>query len=88
MAREHGVDLGEIHGSGESGLIMRRDVEAAISAPSLTEQDIKAETPAAQDSTDSRTGLGIASRTPVKGVRKAVAANMTRSRAEIPEATV
>ncbi|MET3143800.1 UNVERIFIED_ORG: pyruvate/2-oxoglutarate dehydrogenase complex dihydrolipoamide acyltransferase (E2) component [Arthrobacter sp. UYEF2] len=38
--------------------------------------------------TDSRTGLGISSRTPVKGVRKAVAANMSRSRSEIPEATV
>ncbi|WP_457963317.1 2-oxo acid dehydrogenase subunit E2 [Arthrobacter sp. D1-29] len=88
MAREHGVDLGEIHGSGESGLIMRRDVEAAISAPNVTEQDSQPPTPAAQGSTDSRTGLGIASRTPVKGVRKAVAANMARSRAEIPEATV
>ncbi|UZX04330.1 2-oxo acid dehydrogenase subunit E2 [Arthrobacter sp. CDRTa11] len=87
MAREHGVDLGEVHGSGESGLIMRRDVEAAIS-PSVTEQDSQPATPAAQGSTDSRTGLGIASRTPVKGVRKAVAANMARSRAEIPEATV
>jgi pyruvate dehydrogenase E2 component (dihydrolipoamide acetyltransferase) len=38
--------------------------------------------------TDARTGLGIAGRTPVRGVRKAVAANMTRSRSEIPEATV
>ena len=38
--------------------------------------------------TDSRTGLGIIARTPVRGVRKAVAANMTRSRSEIPEATV
>ena len=38
--------------------------------------------------TDSRTGLGISARTPVRGVRKAVAANMTRSRSEIPEATV
>jgi pyruvate dehydrogenase E2 component (dihydrolipoamide acetyltransferase) len=37
---------------------------------------------------DARTGLGITSRTPVRGVRKAVAANMARSRAEIPEATV
>ena len=31
MAREHGVDLGDLQGSGDSGLIMRRDVEAAIS---------------------------------------------------------
>jgi pyruvate dehydrogenase E2 component (dihydrolipoamide acetyltransferase) len=37
---------------------------------------------------DSRTGLGITGRTAVRGVRKAAAANMTRSRSEIPEATV
>ncbi|MGX1159872.1 pyruvate/2-oxoglutarate dehydrogenase complex dihydrolipoamide acyltransferase (E2) component [Pseudarthrobacter sp. SLBN-100] len=40
------------------------------------------------ETTDARTGLAIASRTPVRGVRKAVAANMSRSRSEIPEATV
>ena len=42
----------------------------------------------ASGATDARTGLGIAGRTAVRGVRKAVAANMTRSRSEIPEATV
>lgn len=105
MAKEHGVDLGHLQGSGESGLIMRRDVEAAIKPPaepvgtSLVEsvettlvepveipQVQRAETRI--HAIDPRTGLGIASRTPVRGVRKAVASNMTRSRAEIPEATV
>ncbi|MDI3196316.1 dihydrolipoamide acetyltransferase family protein, partial [Pseudarthrobacter sp. AL07] len=91
MAREHGVDLGNIHGSGDSGLIMRRDVEAVISPagvearPVVEPERVVSET---QGDADSRTGLGISSRTPVKGVRKAVAANMSRSRAEIPEATV
>jgi 2-oxoisovalerate dehydrogenase E2 component (dihydrolipoyl transacylase) len=37
---------------------------------------------------DAKTGLPIASRTPLKGVRRTVAANMSRSRTEIPEATV
>jgi len=87
MARDHGVDLGELQGSGTSGLIMRRDVEAAIQPVPVTESP--AETlSAAVSATDSRTGLGISSRTPVRGVRKAVAANMSRSRSEIPEATV
>lgn len=104
MAKEHGVDLGHVQGSGESGLIMRRDVEAAISSPVVE----PVETPAhplvepvatltrplvepvetSQPHTDARTGLGIVRRMPVRGVRKAVAANMTRSRSEIPEATV
>lgn len=92
MAREHGVDLGGLHGSGESGLIMRRDVEKAISKPAVVEAPLAVAEPIAGlpsgGAADARTGLGIASRTPVRGVRKVVAANMTRSRSEIPEATV
>lgn len=93
MAREHGVDLGEIPGSGGGGLIMRRDVEAAIRTEEPLAQPqarpvAGAETSEAQGAQDARTGLAISSRTPVRGVRKAVAANMARSRSEIPEATV
>lgn len=98
MAKEHGVDLGELHGSGESGLIMRRDVEAAIHPPVVRPVQTKPfEAPAVEpvetkptqtQGRDARTGLTISSRTPVRGVRKAVAANMSRSRSEIPEATV
>lgn len=92
MARDHGVDLGELQGSGTSGLIMRRDVEAAIKPAAEQPGARAAETPGPErriaGDTDSRTGLGITGRTPVRGVRKAVAANMSRSRSEIPEATV
>jgi len=91
MARDHGVDLGELQGSGASGLIMRRDVEAVIK-PAVAERQAVAPVestpvPTTRD-TDTRTGLGITGRTAVRGVRKAVAANMTRSRSEIPEVTV
>jgi 2-oxoisovalerate dehydrogenase E2 component (dihydrolipoyl transacylase) len=92
MARDHGVDLGELQGSGASGLIMRRDVEAVIKpAPVLERPAVEPAGPAApavSSDIDSRTGLGITGRTAVRGVRKAVAANMSRSRSEIPEATV
>ncbi|MCR1163673.1 2-oxo acid dehydrogenase subunit E2 [Paenarthrobacter sp. UW852] len=94
MARDHGVSLDAIEGSGASGLIMRRDVEAAISAPAAPSTPAAPASPvtvgagAAEGSVDGRTGLGVSARTPVRGVRKAVAANMTRSRSEIPEATV
>ncbi|WP_247042151.1 dihydrolipoamide acetyltransferase family protein [Arthrobacter rhizosphaerae] len=96
MAREHGVDLGELQGSGESGLIMRRDVEAAISPRRQQESAELEETHSAgvagpsesQLETDPRSGLSIVSRTPIRGVRKATAANMSRSHSEIPEATV
>lgn len=96
MARDHGVSLDAINGSGASGLIMRRDVEAAISAPEASaapsapaQAPAEAAAPAAASGDlDGRTGLAVSARTPVRGVRKAVAANMTKSRTEIPEATV
>ena len=94
MARDHGVSLDAIEGSGSSGLIMRRDVEAAITAPSVAAPSapapVAAPVAASADAgaVDGRTGLSVSARTPVRGVRKAVAANMTRSRSEIPEATV
>ncbi len=97
MARDHGVSLEAIEGSGSSGLIMRRDVEAAITSP-VAAPSVPVSTPApvaapvaasaGAGAVDSRTGLAVSARTPVRGVRKAVAANMTRSRSEIPEATV
>jgi pyruvate dehydrogenase E2 component (dihydrolipoamide acetyltransferase) len=93
MARDHGVDLGGLHGSGANGLIMRKDVEAAMVAPAVeprleTEPESPVPVRTVSEAMDSRTGLGITGRTAVRGVRKAAAANMTRSRSEIPEATV
>ncbi|MCA4133055.1 dihydrolipoamide acetyltransferase family protein [Arthrobacter sp. M4] len=93
MARDHGVSLEDIAGTGDSGLIMRRDVEAAIAHTTVPEPAVR-EAPqpvamvAVPGSFDSRTGLGVTSREPVRGVRKAIAATMARSRREIPEATV
>ncbi|MFI5711201.1 dihydrolipoamide acetyltransferase family protein [Kribbella sp. NPDC051620] len=80
MAKDAQVDLRTLEGSGAGGLIVRRDVEAAISA--------KADKPVVVEETaDSRTGLAELRRTPVSGFRKAVAATLSRSRREIPEAT-
>jgi 2-oxoisovalerate dehydrogenase E2 component (dihydrolipoyl transacylase) len=80
MARDAGIDLRELTGSGAGGLIVRRDVEAAISA--------KAEKPVvAEETVESRTGLAELARVPMSGFRKAVAATLSRSRREIPEAT-
>ena len=93
MARDHGVSLDQIEGSGESGLIMRRDVEAAIShAPrgvevaALVGRDLAGGAkepealPVPAGAQDARTGLPVSSRTPIRGVRKAIAANMASSR--------
>ncbi|GAB3246920.1 dihydrolipoamide acetyltransferase family protein [Arthrobacter pigmenti] len=80
MIQDAGLKLTDIAGSGPGGLIMRRDVEShAVPQPQAGVQS---------DELDKRSGLDIVSRTPMTGMRKTVAANMTRSRTEIPEATV
>lgn len=77
MARDAEVDLKSLVGSGANGLIVRRDVEEAI-AHRFEKPSVAAE---------SRTGLAELRRIPMSGFRKAVAATLSRSRAEIPEAT-
>ncbi|MFC6158555.1 dihydrolipoamide acetyltransferase family protein [Kribbella jiaozuonensis] len=93
LARDAEVDLRTLDGSGPDGLIVRRDVELAIArrtqlepAPAVQQTQ---PAPAAQQTqpTPRRTGLPELRRTPMSGFRKAVVATLTRSRAEIPEAT-
>ncbi|GID95675.1 hypothetical protein Adi01nite_50870 [Amorphoplanes digitatis] len=74
LAREGGLDLRTIEATGPGGLIVRADVERALRSPVAA----TAATPAAPGER----------RVPLSGFRRAVSAALTRSRAEIPEATV
>ncbi|MFF0446178.1 dihydrolipoamide acetyltransferase family protein [Streptomyces sp. NPDC004609] len=80
LAREHGLDLRRLTGSGPDGLILRADVEhamrAAVEAPPTPEQ-VTAPAPA----------VTRGERIPLRGVRGAVADKLSRSRSEIPDAT-
>ncbi|BCT77324.1 dihydrolipoamide acetyltransferase component of pyruvate dehydrogenase complex [Sinomonas cyclohexanicum] len=88
LARELNVSLAHVAGTGPDGLIMRRDVESAAPVSADRTPASADRTPTSAGEVDAKTGLGIAARTPVTGVRKAVAQAMVRSRTEIPEATV
>ncbi|WP_439657549.1 dihydrolipoamide acetyltransferase family protein [Lentzea sp. HUAS TT2] len=85
LARDSGVDLTALIGTGPGGLITRRDVEAAAVVPELVAPTPDVPEPAS--GADQRTGLPIRTRVPLTGMRKAVTATLTRSRTEIPEAT-
>ncbi|NBE52236.1 dihydrolipoamide acetyltransferase family protein [Streptomyces boluensis] len=80
LAKEHGLDLRELTGSGVDGLILRADVEYAVrAAERAVPQEIahpEVTAPAAGQT-----------RTPLRGVRGAVADKLSRSRSEIPDAT-
>jgi pyruvate dehydrogenase E2 component (dihydrolipoamide acetyltransferase) len=83
QARDAGLDLASLAGSGPGGLVLRRDV-AAASTPAG---------PAAAASSDGAPREAVAAdagptRIPLQGVRRAVADKLARSRREIPEATV
>ncbi|MFG2468290.1 dihydrolipoamide acetyltransferase family protein [Streptomyces canus] len=76
LARDHGIDLAALAPSGPAGVVLRRDVEQAVArqAPASTE-------PAPAPAVDGPV------RIPLRGIRKAVADKLTRSRTEIPDAT-
>ncbi|MEU8123147.1 dihydrolipoamide acetyltransferase family protein [Spirillospora sp. NPDC049024] len=78
MAREHGLDLADIPATGPQGVILRRDVEQAVAAAAGTPAPAEAPAPAARP---------MPERIPLRGLRRAVADKLTRSRSEIPDAT-
>ncbi|MFF0751261.1 dihydrolipoamide acetyltransferase family protein [Streptomyces sp. NPDC004267] len=95
LARDRGLDLREVRGSGPEGLILRADVESALAV-----RDRAAEAPAAAPApapvavaaAGGRSGMGVSpaegqGRVPLRGVRGAVADKLSRSRTEIPDAT-
>jgi 2-oxoisovalerate dehydrogenase E2 component (dihydrolipoyl transacylase) len=76
LARDEGLDLHSIPATGADGAVTRGDVLRALSVRQ----------PAA--SGELIAGLAVAKREPLGMLRKAVSAKLSRSRAEIPEATV
>lgn len=129
LAREHGLPLAELTGTGTDGMILRADVLAAIDSPVQTASSPAPRAGAASGSgsgpasgsesgpasgsasgsasapatgsaaapisssastagTPAPGGLEVRERVPMSGMRKAVATTLTRSRREIPEATV
>ena len=82
LARSAGLDLATIRGSGRGGLITRQDVDAAINARQAGPAAVPEPAPAVPEPAD-----GVI-RIPIRGLRKSVADKLSRSRREIPEATV
>ncbi|MEU1460618.1 dihydrolipoamide acetyltransferase family protein [Streptomyces sp. NPDC005727] len=83
LARDGGLDLRELSGSGPEGLILRADVENALRAKDAPAPVTAEPAAPASAAAPARDGL----RVPLKGVRGAVADKLSRSRREIPDAT-
>ncbi|GAB3749373.1 dihydrolipoamide acetyltransferase family protein [Nocardiopsis nanhaiensis] len=111
LARENGIDITALHGSGEGGLILRRDVEPLIGAPAAGTATgaatgtaagaatgaFEQEEPSGKEGTTEALGKPWESvepgepgthRSPLRGAHRVMAEHLSRSRREIPEATV
>jgi pyruvate dehydrogenase E2 component (dihydrolipoamide acetyltransferase) len=96
LARENGLELRELTGSGRDGLILRADVEQALRAAAAQEATAQEATllppatfpaPVATPGATSVAPSDGVTRTPLRGIRGAVADKLSRSRREIPDAT-
>ncbi|MEU6789758.1 dihydrolipoamide acetyltransferase family protein [Nonomuraea angiospora] len=95
LAHEHGVDLAAVTPTGPRGVILRRDVEHAMTVPTgasatsgATETTSAATTSVATQVVPEATGTPLRTeRIPLRGLRRAVADKLSRSRTEIPDAT-
>ncbi|MFJ8109135.1 dihydrolipoamide acetyltransferase family protein [Streptomyces sp. NPDC096132] len=74
LAHDHGIDVTALAPTGPAGVVLRRDVEQAVARKAPAEP-----APAAEPEGPVRI--------PLRGVRKAVADKLSRSRTEIPDAT-
>jgi 2-oxoisovalerate dehydrogenase E2 component (dihydrolipoyl transacylase) len=96
LAKDLGVDLAAVTGTGPQGTITRADVEsfaeqgngrAAGPKPAPADQGVVVTDTAHQRLPSAPPNPELEERIPVRGVRKAVAAKMSVSRREIPDAT-
>ncbi|MUL42839.1 2-oxo acid dehydrogenase subunit E2 [Streptomonospora sp. PA3] len=103
IARQHGIDAAALAGSGEGGLVLRRDVEAAVAAAGAPADAAPADAapanagPAGAADTqpagprgggDSGGSNADGERIALSAPHREMARRMARSRREIPEATV
>ncbi|MEV7230125.1 dihydrolipoamide acetyltransferase family protein [Polymorphospora sp. NPDC051019] len=92
LARERGIDLTTVRGTGPGGIVRRADVEEASTAASsstVLAAAPSAPTPAAAPAVAAVSGAAEDDVVvPLRGVRKAVADKLSRSRREIPDVTI
>jgi pyruvate dehydrogenase E2 component (dihydrolipoamide acetyltransferase) len=85
LARENGLDLRTLVGSGPQGLILRSDVEHALRS---AHTPVRApETPLTPHTPVAPAHATAGTRVPLRGIRGTVADKLSRSRREIPDAT-
>jgi 2-oxoisovalerate dehydrogenase E2 component (dihydrolipoyl transacylase) len=83
LAKDNGISLAGLAPTGPGGVIRRSDVVAALR---IGDGNVASHT-VAQEPSSLRAGRRGDIRVPLRGMRKTISDNLTRSRREIPEAT-
>jgi pyruvate dehydrogenase E2 component (dihydrolipoamide acetyltransferase) len=84
MAREHGLDLGQIAGSGPQGRVLKSDVEAFIASGGAKAGNGASVQPRAQHTWQPLGSTAVDQRIAIKGLRKKIADKMVRSKFTAP----
>ena len=87
LARDLGVDLHSVRGTGPEGQILRGDVEAAVEDPPSTPTAAQVPGPANQHRRPRVAGEQSDKREPLRGVRRRIAERMTQAHLSIPPVT-
>jgi len=83
-ARELGIDLNTVSGSGPGGRVLMADLQAPIEQPTASESETSG-APFRGSSSERSTGsLTPGSTIPLRGLRRKIAEHMVRSKTEIP----
>ena len=87
LARERGIDLTAISGTGPNGRIVRRDIDgadAAASAPAYTAAPDTAPPPARREAASAAADEGAFDEIPLTGMRRAIARRLAESKSTVP----
>ncbi|WP_031509113.1 dihydrolipoamide acetyltransferase family protein [Streptomyces megasporus] len=87
LARENGIDLRGITGTGPQGLILRADVERALARTAAPTAPAAPAPTAPVPTVAGPASAAVGERVPLRGLRGAVAEKLSTSRREIPDAT-
>jgi pyruvate dehydrogenase E2 component (dihydrolipoamide acetyltransferase) len=79
IARDKGIDLLAVHGSGDNGRIVKRDIDAALLAP-----PVQKNAPVANPATSNTLGQEGYTDTPVTQMRKVIAQRLSESKFTAP----
>ncbi|MEV2239709.1 dihydrolipoamide acetyltransferase family protein [Micromonospora sp. NPDC049891] len=89
LARDHGVDLRTLRGTGPGGVIRRADVQAAADTAAEPGRTTAAQRPTTDALAGGPAPAGAQDVViPLTGIRRTIADKLSRSRREIPEVTI